>query len=69
MTHDPGLTGDTHVDARLDAWRPAARRGAPLDGMPAPGRERRARLAFVLIALITLVLLIGYVAIALMGAP
>ncbi|MFN8622457.1 MAG: hypothetical protein U0869_17115 [Chloroflexota bacterium] len=65
---DPGLTGDTHIDARLEAWRPASRRGAPLDGLPSPGRERRARAVLIVVTVIALVLLAGYVAIAFLGA-
>ena len=75
MSHEPvepALTGDPHVDARLEAWRPGGRvsgpAGRPLDALPAPGRERRARFALAAVAIVAIALLSGYVLVAVLGA-
>lgn len=67
MTKEPSITGDPHIDARLEAWRPEAARTDPLDRLPAPGRERRAGIALVVLLLAASVLLVGYLAVAVSG--
>jgi hypothetical protein len=51
---DPSLTGDPHIDVRLEPWRPDHRAADPLDRLPTPGRERRARVALVALAVVSL---------------
>jgi hypothetical protein len=68
VTRDPTITGDPHVDARLEAWRPEVRPTDPLDRLPAPGRERRARVGLALLVAIATVIATGYLVIALLGS-
>jgi hypothetical protein len=67
MTKEPAITGDPHIDARLEAWRPETHRTDPLDRLPAPGRERRTRIALVVLLLGAGAILVGYLAVALAG--
>lgn len=68
MSRVPGMTGDPHTDARLEAWRPDRPPATePLDRLPAPGRERRARIALVALAVVVLAIAIGYLTVTLEG--
>lgn len=64
MNPQPHLTGDPHVDARLEAWRPEQRTADPLDRLPAPGRERHARVAFAVLLVVIAAIALGSVVIA-----
>jgi hypothetical protein len=68
VTRDPSLTGDPHVDARLEAWRPETRPLDPQDRLPSPGRERRAGIGLAVLVAIAIVIAIGYLVIALLGS-
>lgn len=68
MTKDPSLTGDPHIDVRLEPWRPDHRSADPLDQLPAPGRERRARVALVVLAAVGLAFGAALLAVGLEGA-
>ena len=50
---------------RLEAWRPEPRTSDPLDRLPAPGRERRARIALTVLGLVIAVIAVIYLAITL----
>ncbi len=68
MSRVPGMTGDPHTDARLEAWRPERSPVTePLDRLPAPGRERRARIALAVLGVVVLLLVLGYLAVTLEG--
>lgn len=68
MTRDPSLTGDPHIDVRLEPWRPDDRAADPVDQLPAPGRERRAQVALVALVVVGLACGAALLAVGLEGA-
>lgn len=68
MTRDPSITGDPHIDSRVQAWRPETRPADLPDRLPSPGRERRAGIALAALIAVVTVIAIGYLVIALLGS-